>query len=163
MINLHDLKAGEPKKRRKKVGRGLGSGHGTYSGRGAKGQKARSGGSIRPGFEGGRMPLIRQVPKMRGKGFTGSRIETSEVNLSDLATHFADGEVITNEILVERGLARTLKVKILGTGNIDGRKLKIQNVAITKSAKKSVEEVGGEVVFDEENNISEEIASSNVS
>jgi large subunit ribosomal protein L15 len=147
MIRLHDLKPNpKSRKRVKIVGRGLGSGHGTFSGRGIKGQKARQGGKIKAGFEGGRMPLMRQVPKMRGKGFKGSRLVVTEINLSHLAANFSDNEVVTPDTLLERGLVTDKRaIKILGTGDLSGRKLSIQNVSATASAKKAVEAAGGKV------------------
>lgn len=147
MVKLHELKPfSKARKRRKKVGRGNGSGHGTYSGRGVKGQRARSGGRVRPGFEGGRTPLIRQIPKMRGKGFKGDKTPVSEVKLSDLATHFGDNETVTPDTLKERGLVENKRrVKILGTGELQDRKLNVVDVPITKSAKEAIEEAGGKV------------------
>ncbi len=148
MINLSNLKR-HPKsrKRRKIVGRGLGSGHGTYSGRGAKGQKARTGGKIRAGFEGGRMPLIRQVPKMRGKGFKGNPIPVAEVMLTDLATHFGDNEKVTPQALLERGLVKDVRrIKILRTGDLAGRKLIIgEGVTVSRGAKQQIEKAGGKM------------------
>jgi len=147
MITLSNLKP-HPKnqKRRKVVGRGLGTGHGTQSGRGAKGQKARSGGKIRAGFEGGRMPLIRQVPKSRGKGFKGNPIELHEVNLTDLATNFADNESVTPETLFERGLVGDVRrVKILSNGDLKGRKLNISGVALTAGAREKISAAGGKI------------------
>lgn len=124
----------------------MGSAHGTYSGRGIKGQKARQGGKIKAGFEGGRMPIIRQVPKMRGKGFKGSWIEVAEVNLTNLAASFADNEIVNPASLLERGLITdTRRIKILGTGDLAGRKLVIQNVPVTSGARAAIEKTGGRV------------------
>ncbi|OGE85132.1 MAG: 50S ribosomal protein L15 [Candidatus Doudnabacteria bacterium RIFCSPHIGHO2_02_FULL_46_11] len=146
-MKLHELKPNKnSRKRRKVVGRGLGSGHGTYSGRGAKGQKARTGGKIRPGFEGGRMPFIRQVPKRRGKGFKGNPVKMQVVNLADLAANFSDNDKVTPEGLFERGLVTDpRRVKVLGTGDLGGRKLVIENVLLTKSAKEAILKTGGKV------------------
>ena len=147
MIKLHQLKP-HPKsrKRRKIVGRGLGTGHGTYSGRGAKGQKARSGGKIRAGFEGGRMPLIRQVPKARGKGFKGNTISVSEASLTDLSVSFADNDIVNPDTLLERGLVKDKRrIKILANGDLANRKLTIAGVPLTASAKAAVEAAGGKV------------------
>ena len=154
MIKLHELKP-HPKsrRRRKTVGRGLGSSHGTYSGRGAKGQKARTGGKIRAGFEGGRMPLIRQVPKMRGKGFQGDMTEIEEVSLTELSSHFGDNDTVDVQAIVERGLAESgNKIKILGNGKLEGRKLNIKGIPITKSAKAEIEKAGGTINNDNDNN-----------
>lgn len=147
MIKLSDLKP-HPKsrKRTKVVGRGLGSSHGTYSGRGIKGQKARQGGKIKAGFEGGRQPIIRQVPKMRGKGFSGNRIELSEVTLTSLAASFADSETVNPQTLMERGLISDVRrIKILKTGDLAGRKLIVQNVPLTAGARAAIEQAGGKV------------------
>ncbi len=102
---------------RKRVGRGLGSGLGKTSGRGHKGQKARSGGSIRPGFEGGQMPLQRRLPK---RGFTNVfRKVYTVINLEDLA-RFAEGTEVTPRLLLDEGLLKEVRdgVKILGSGEV---------------------------------------------
>ncbi|HAA80276.1 MAG TPA: 50S ribosomal protein L15, partial [Thermoanaerobacter sp.] len=102
-MRLHDLKPAEGARReRKRVGRGIGSGHGKTSGRGQKGQKARSGGGVRPGFEGGQMPLTRRLPK---RGFTNIfKKEYAIVNVGTLEERFEDGAVITPEALIESGI-----------------------------------------------------------
>ena len=147
MIKLNHLKPNANARKRKKfVGRGLGSGHGTYSGVGAKGQNARSGGGVRPGFEGGRQPLIRQVPKSRGKGFRGNPIKVEEIKLSALAAHFADNETVSPETLKERGLVDDIRrIKILNTGDLAGRKLIISNVQVTAGAKAIITKAGGKI------------------
>ena len=158
MINLSNLKSHKgARKRRKIVGRGLGSGHGTYSGRGAKGQKARTGGKICAGFEGGRMPLMRQVPKARGKGFKGALVKTQEVTLSDLAAHFGDGEAVTGQSLFERGLVKDKrKVKILATGDLGSRKVIVEGVKLTKGARSAIEKAGGQIRNEESEIINKE-------
>lgn len=143
MIKLHDLKR-HPKstKRRKVVGRGLGSGHGTYSTRGAKGQKARSGHSKTPArFEGGRQPLIRQVPKSRG--FKSPHENAKAIKL-DLLNKFNDGDEVTISSLKQHQLiANTVnRVKIL-KGTI--KKKLVIKVPVSATAKTAIEVAGGSV------------------
>ncbi|HYF04744.1 MAG TPA: 50S ribosomal protein L15 [Patescibacteria group bacterium] len=143
MIKLHQLKK-HPKsiKRRKVVGRGLGSGHGTYSTRGGKGQTARTGHSKMPArFEGGRQPLVRQLPKNRGFKALGEKPQA--VHLNKLGK-FADGDVVTVATLKAKGvIASTVsKVKIVN-GKIS-KKLTVK-VPTTKSAKTEIEKAGGKV------------------
>lgn len=132
------------KRPRKRVGRGDGSGHGSYSGKGMKGQKSRSGGGVRPGFEGGQNPLIKALPRIRG--FTNIfRKEYSVVNLDSLATLPPNTEV-TPQLLVERGMLKNLKkpVKVLGRGELQVPLL-VQAHKFSKSAKAKIEAVGGRV------------------
>ncbi|ADL68020.1 50S ribosomal protein L15 [Thermoanaerobacterium thermosaccharolyticum] len=141
-MRLHDLKPAEgARKERKRVGRGIGSGLGKTSGRGHKGQKARSGGNIRPGFEGGQMPLTRRLPK---RGFTNIfKKEYAIVNLS-LLDNFEDGTVVTPELLIEKGIIKKIKdgVKILGSGDLN-KKLTVKAHKFSKSAVDKIESVGG--------------------
>ncbi len=143
MVELHNLKpAPGSRKNRKRLGRGPGSGTGKTSGRGQKGQKARSGASIPARFEGGQMPLQRRIPK---GGFTPiDRMEYQVVNVSSL--NALSGEV-TPEILKQRGLIGSLKgpVKVLGNGEID-RALRVAAHAFSGSAKRKIEAAGGSVV-----------------
>lgn len=143
MIKLHQLKR-HPKstKRRKVVGRGLGSGHGTYSTRGANGQKARSGHSKTPArFEGGRQPLVRQVPKSRG--FKSIHENATAVKL-DLLNQFADGDEVTISTLKQRGIiAGTVnRVKLLK--GVVKKKLVVK-VPASATAKTAIEAAGGSV------------------
>lgn len=143
MIKLHDLKK-HPKstKRRKVVGRGLGSGHGTYSTRGGKGQTARSGHSKLPArFEGGRQPLIRQLPKRRG--FKSLQSKAAIIKLDEFSK-FQDGDTITMTTLRAAGLVPTGsdRVKIL-TGKLN-RKLTFR-VPVSATAKAVIEAAGGTV------------------
>src|SRR4051812_5865504 len=117
MIKLHELKVYKGStKRRKVVGRGLGSGHGTYSGRGAKGQRARKSGNVRPGFEGGRQPLVRQVPKLRG--FKSPHTKVFGITLSQL-NKFDNDTVVTVKSLIEKGIIKSeVQVKVLRTGDL---------------------------------------------
>ena len=132
------------KKNRKRVGRGDGSGHGTYSGRGCKGQKSRSGGKTTRGFEGGQLPLIRRLPRKRG--FTNIfRAEYSVVNIDKLSV-FEAGSEVTPEKLVAAGVVKSLKhpVKILAEGNID-RPLVVRANKFSAAAKAKIEAAGGTV------------------
>jgi large subunit ribosomal protein L15 len=144
MIKLHQLKPYKgSSKRRKVVGRGLGSGHGTYSGRGAKGQRARKSGNVRPGFEGGRQPLIRQVPKLRG--FKSPHAKPEIVTLGKL-NKFNDGDVVTAAKLFEKKLvvAKNSQVKILAGGELK-KKLEVQ-LAASAGARAVIEKAGGKVI-----------------
>ncbi len=127
----------------KRVGRGIGTGHSKTSTRGYKGQKSRSGTSIRPGFEGGQMPLHRRLPK---RGFHNIfRKEYAAVNLRDLAP-FEVGASVTPESLVEKGIIRKIKdgIKILGSGELQ-HALHIRTHKISKSAEEKVRKAGGTV------------------
>lgn len=141
MGELHELRpnAGSTKKG-KRIGRGPGSGTGKTSGRGHKGQKARSGASIPAGFEGGQMPLQRRIPKF---GFTPlNRVEFQVVNVRTLAE--MDADEITPEVLVAKGLIGSLKepLKILGDGELS-RAVKVTAHAFSASARKKIEAAGG--------------------
>lgn len=141
-MKLHELKPAEgAKQRAKRVGRGIGSGHGKTAGRGHKGQKARSGGGVRPGFEGGQMPLQRRIPK---RGFTNIfKKEYSVVNL-DRLNMFEEGTVITPELLVQKGVIKGTGrlVKVLGDGEID-RALTVRAHKFSKTAAERIEAAGG--------------------
>lgn len=142
MIRLHNLKVYKgARKRRKVIGRGLGSGHGTYSTRGAKGQKARKSGRVRPGFEGGRQPLIRQLPKLRG--FKSRNPKFFAINIAKL-NKFSDGEIVTLESLKRlKIISGDIAVKILSGGKL-ARKLEVR-VPVSGSARAAIEQVGGKV------------------
>ena len=132
------------KKRRKRVGRGDGSGHGTYSGRGCKGQKSRSGYKMIRGFEGGQLPLIRRLPRKRG--FTNIfRIEYSIVNVGKLSM-FEAGSEVTPERLVVAGVVKSLRhpIKILAEGDIN-HPLVVKVNSFSAAAKAKIEAAGGEV------------------
>lgn len=127
---------------RKRVGRGNGSGHGTYSGRGCKGQKSRAGYKIRPGFEGGQLPLIKRLPRKRG--FTNIfRTEYSTVNIGSLSV-FESGTEVTPEMLAESGIVKSLKnpVKILADGDLN-HPLTVKANKFSASAKAKIEAAGG--------------------
>ncbi len=142
-MRLHDLKPRPgAKHRRKRLGQGESSGHGKTSGRGGKGQTARSGSSIRIGFEGGQMPLIRRIPK---RGFNNARHATRylPVNL-ELLNRFDDGARVDEDIMRQAGLAngRAAGVKILGDGELT-KKLTIRAHAFSASARTKIEAKGG--------------------
>ncbi|MDI6822373.1 MAG: 50S ribosomal protein L15 [Actinomycetota bacterium] len=142
-MKLHELRPAEGSiKSRKRVGRGRGSGCGKTSGRGTKGQKARSGGSIRPGFEGGQNPLHLRLPKLPGFRNLFKR-EYAIVNVENLNV-FKDKSVIDPKALLERGLIRkrNLPVKILGEGKLS-KALTVRAHSFSKTAVKKIEEAGG--------------------
>ncbi len=126
----------------KRLGRGIGSGLGKTSGKGHKGQWARSGGGVRPGFEGGQMPLVRRIPK---RGFNNVyKKEYSIVNVSSLE-QFDEGTVITAELLLEKGVLSKIEpygLKILGNGTLT-KKLEVKANKFTKSAAQIIEQAGG--------------------
>jgi large subunit ribosomal protein L15 len=127
----------------KRIGRGIGSGMGKTSTRGHKGQKARSGGGVRPGFEGGQMPITRRLPK---RGFTNKwRVEYLTVNLADLSK-YPKGTVVNAEKLLEDGIikykAKNRGLKVLGDGAVEVA-LTVQAAKFSKSAKEAIEKAGG--------------------
>ena len=132
--------------RKKRVGCGEGSGHGKTSGRGGKGQTARSGGSIRPGFEGGQMPLYRKLPH-RGFNNYEYRTELAVLNVGDLATLAADVTEVNATTLAAAGLIRggEKAVKILGDGELS-RALKVTAAKFSESAKAKIEKAGGQAI-----------------
>ena len=142
-MKLHDLApASGSTKERKRIGRGPASGQGKTAGKGHKGQLARAGRGMRAGFEGGQMPLQRRVPK---RGFNNIfRTEMAIVNVATLDKYFEDGDTVTVEALLEKGiLNKTLDgVKVLGQGGIS-KKLTVQVNAFSESAKSKIEAAGG--------------------
>lgn len=146
-MKLHELKNVKGAiHRKKRVGCGEGGGHGKTSGRGHKGQKARSGGSIRPGFEGGQMPLYRKLPR-RGFNQAAFRTEAAVVNLDDLKAIADDITEVNAQVLADNGLLRKDEtyVKVLGNGEIT-RALKITASKFSASAKEKIEKAGGEAI-----------------
>lgn len=141
-MKLHELKPSEgSRKLRNRVGRGACTGNGKTSGRGQKGQKARSGGGVRPGFEGGQLPLFRRIPK---RGFTNiNRKEYAIVNLDQL-NQFEDGTEVTPELLIETGVVKNEKagIKVLGNGSLE-KKLTVKAHKFSASAKAAIEAKGG--------------------
>ncbi len=146
-MKLHDLKPNEgSKKNRKRVGRGMSSGHGKTSGRGTKGQNSRSGGGVRLYHEGGNLPFYRKLPFLRGEGFTPrNRVRYAEVNLDSLQ-EFKAGSEVTPETLKEAGLlkGKSLPVKIMGRGEVKVA-LKIKAHKVTEGARQKIEEAGGSI------------------
>ena len=141
-MKLHELKAvpGATKAPKRK-GRGTATGQGTTAGRGMNGQNSRSGGGVRPGFEGGQMPLYRRLPK---RGFTNrNSLDIEAINLGALEAFDNDAEV-TVEALLEKGIIKSAKdgVKILGNGTLT-KKLNVKVNAYSESAKAKIEELGG--------------------
>ncbi len=145
-MQIHDLfPAPGSRKDRKRVGRGNGSGHGSTAGRGDNGQNSRAGGGKGPGFEGGQNPLHMRLPKL--PGFKNrNRVEYSVVNVSRLEDIFSDGDVVTSEALVEKGVIKSASelVKVLGDGEIS-KKLTVQVDKVSVPAKAKIEAAGGTV------------------
>jgi large subunit ribosomal protein L15 len=145
MLKLSNLKPYKGATRRRKVvGRGVGSGHGTYSGKGAKGQKARSGGKIPVGFEGGNMPLHRQIPKRRG--FTSRTPKAQLVNLKKLSSKFEAGTTINPKVLFNKGLVKSVQdsIKVLGDGEIT-KALNFEKILVSAQARAKIEKAGGKI------------------
>lgn len=146
-MKLHDLKPAEGEKHpRKRVGRGLGSGHGTYAGRGKKGQRSRSGGTKAPYHQGGNLPLVRKLPFVRGVGFTSrNKVYYSPVNVGHLA-EFAAGAEVSAVTLVEAGLVHSVRkpIVILGHGEI-AVALKVKAQRVSDAARQKIEAAGGSI------------------
>ena len=142
-MKLHELSPVEGStKERKRIGRGAGSGQGKTAGKGHKGQKARAGRGMRPGFEGGQMPLQRRLPK---RGFNNIfRTEMAIVNVAALDKAFEAGETVTIDALVEKGLVKKVLdgVKVLGNGELS-KALTVQANAFSETAKQKIEALGG--------------------
>ncbi|MGG0657116.1 50S ribosomal protein L15 [Rummeliibacillus pycnus] len=143
-MKLHELEpAAGSRKERNRVGRGIATGNGKTSGRGHKGQNSRSGGGVRPGFEGGQNPLFRRLPK---RGFTNiNRKEYAIVNL-DALNRFEEGTEVTPALLVETGVVGKEKsgIKVLGNGSLD-KKLTVKAHKFSESAKAAIENAGGNI------------------
>lgn len=143
-MKIHQLRPAPGARRpRKRVGRGDGSGHGTYSGRGLKGQKSRSGGGVRPTFEGGQLPLVKRLPEKRGF-FNPFRVEYSVVSVAAL-NRFPEGAEVTPQAMAEAGLVKSLKkpVKVLGDGEVK-RPLVVQAHRFSRAARLKLEAAGGQ-------------------
>lgn len=141
-MRLHDLKPAKGQtKSKKRVGRGPGSGLGTTAGRGMNGQNSRSGGGVRPGFEGGQMPLFRRIPKRGFKNYF--KKDWVIVNVSDL-NRFENGTEITPQLLLESGLIKKTGygVKVLGDGELE-KKLVVKANKFTQSAVDKIQAAGG--------------------
>ncbi|WP_102693561.1 50S ribosomal protein L15 [Rummeliibacillus pycnus] len=143
-MKLHELEpAAGSRKERNRVGRGIATGNGKTSGRGQKGQKSRSGGGVRPGFEGGQNPIFRRLPK---RGFTNiNRKEYAIVNL-DALNRFEEGTEVTPALLVETGVVGKEKagIKVLGNGSLD-KKLTVKAHKFSASAQAAIENAGGNI------------------
>ncbi len=147
MLGLHNLVAPRgARQAKKRVGRGESSGHGKTAGRGGKGQKARKSGNVRPGFEGGQVPLARRLPKrgFRNSPFVTVKIET--VNLDRIVERFEAGASVDHAALVAAGLVKgtNSKIKVLGNGELT-HILKLKVHSISRSAKEKLEKAGGSV------------------
>lgn len=142
-MNLNELSPAEGSKRKAfRVGRGHGSGNGKTSGKGHKGQKARSGGGVRPGFEGGQMPIYRRLPK---RGFTNIFAKTyTEINVSDL-NGFESGAVVTAEALKAAGIIKKINdgIVVMGRGDLTAANLTVQAARFTKTAAEKIAGAGG--------------------
>jgi large subunit ribosomal protein L15 len=154
-LNLHSLKPAQARRARKRIGRGLGSGKGRYSGRGIKGQKARSGSHKLPaGFEGGQMPIDMRLGKLRGNTSADAmpigpfRTYSQPVNLRDLEERFEAGAEVTPETLKEKRLIRkvSVDVKVLGVGELS-KALSVSAHGFSKTAKEKIEAAGGSVTW----------------
>jgi len=150
-LSLSNLQPAAKRKARKRVGRGMGSGKGRYSGRGLKGQKSRSGShTMRPGFEGGQMPIYMRLGKQRGSTSKDAmpigphRTETQAVNVGEIERVFRSGEEVTIESLLAKGLIKTTKldVKILGGGELK-KKLQITAHRFSRGALEQIKATGG--------------------
>jgi large subunit ribosomal protein L15 len=150
-LNLSTLKPAQKRRARKRVGRGLGSGKGRYSGRGIKGQKSRAGShQMRPGFEGGQMPIYMRLGKQRGPYSKDAmpvgphRTHTIGVNVRELERVFDDGAEVSIDALIEKGLLKNSRtdVKILGDGDLK-KKLSVTAHSFSKSAREKIESAGG--------------------
>jgi large subunit ribosomal protein L15 len=150
-LNLSTLKPAQKRKARKRIGRGMGSGKGRYSGRGIKGQKSRSGShTMRPGFEGGQMPIYMRLGKKRGPYSKDAmpvgphRTHTVAINVRDLERVFDDGADVSLEALIEKGLIKNTRidVKILGEGDLK-KKLSVTAHLFSKTAREKIEAAGG--------------------
>ena len=142
-MKLHTLAPAEgATKVRKRIGRGIGSGNGKTAGKGHKGQNARSGGGVRPSFEGGQLPLFRRLPK---RGFSNAKfkVEYAVINLSDL-NKFENDAVITPELLKEMGLVKNQLngIKVLGNGTLE-KKVIVKANKFSSVAKEQIEKLGG--------------------
>ena len=154
-LNLSNLKPAQKRKERTRIGRGLGSGKGRYSGRGIKGQKSRAGSAkMRPGFEGGQMPIYMRLGKQRGQYSKDAmpvgphRTLTQGVNVRDLERVFDAGAEVTPELLKEKRVIRSLRidVKILGEGELT-KKLSVSAHGFSKTAREKIEAVGGSIAW----------------
>lgn len=152
-MQIHEIKPIHQNRARKRVGRG--GKRGTFSGRGSKGQKSRAGARIRPGFRGGDNPIWKLFPKKRGASkkveakhamFQISPRDPAVVNLGELNSHFHDGDKVTSNLLVKKGIIKTARkgIKILGSGSLN-KKLNLIGLKISKSASEKIIKAGGTI------------------
>jgi large subunit ribosomal protein L15 len=141
-VRLNDIKSPTSNKSRKRVGRGDGSGHGTTSGRGTKGQLSRSGGNTRPGFEGGQMPLQRRVPHL--KGFKNNKKIIFNVINTGMLSGFKEGSTVDHDALLKKSLImkKARPLKVLGKGELN-IKLTVKANGFSKTAREKIEKAGG--------------------
>ncbi len=141
-MRLNDIRSPKSNKSRKRVGRGDGSGHGTTSGRGTKGQLSRSGGNTRPGFEGGQMPLQRRVPHL--KGFKNNKKVIFNVINTGMLSAFKEGSTVDHDALMEKSLImkKQRPLKVLGKGELN-IKLTVKANGFSKTAREKIEKAGG--------------------
>lgn len=144
-MKLHELSPAPGSKRtRVRVGRGLGSGLGKTSGKGHKGQNARSGGGVRPGFEGGQMPIYRRLPK---RGFNNTRFANEYVEINvEILNRFDNGDVVDPVALIEKGIIKNVRdgIRILGNGQLE-KSLTVKANGFTKTAEEKIIAAGGKV------------------
>ena len=144
-MQAHQVRPVQPRRPRKRVGRGDGSGSGTYSGRGMKGQNSRSGGGVRPAFEGGQLPLVKGLPTLRG--FTNIfRREYQVVNLERMGTLPEEVTEVTPQVMEAHGLVKSARrpIKVLGYGEM-ARPLQVQASKFSQAARAKIESAGGTV------------------
>jgi large subunit ribosomal protein L15 len=141
-VRLNDIRSPRSNKSRKRVGRGDGSGHGTTSGRGTKGQLSRSGGNTRPGFEGGQMPLQRRIPHL--KGFKNNKKVIFNVINTGMLSAFKEGSTVDHDALMEKSLImkKERPLKVLGKGELN-IKLTVKANGFSKTAREKIEKAGG--------------------
>lgn len=144
-MQIHELKSASKQKSKKRIGRG--GAHGTYSTRGIKGQKSRSGSSVRPGFEGGRTPLQKLLPKKRGVGFKKLSVRPMIITLEQINKIFDNNETVNKQTLLEKKIIKrpSQLFKILSNGEID-HPVVIDKCQLSKQAKEKIEKAGGKVV-----------------
>ena len=142
-MRVHAVQPPHKRQQRKRIGRGNASGNGTYAGKGLKGQKARSGGGVRRGFEGGQLPMMKALPTMRGFSNSVFRIQHHIVNVAQLSVFSPDAQVTPTE-LAQRGLIRDTRypVKILGNGSVN-HALTVEAHMFSVSARQKIEAAGG--------------------
>jgi len=145
-MKLHQLAPKNAKKARKRRGQGQASGNGTFGGRGCKGQNSRAGGGVRKGFEGGQSGVLARMPKLRGFN-NPNRVVAQTVNLKDLEASYKDGETVSVQTLIDKGLVNknNAKIKLLGNGDLKKKVDVAEGLLISATAKTAIEKAGGKV------------------